>query len=277
MRSWTLVAAGVAMVAVAGCSTSVSGRADPIGAASQGGGAQIASVADLGAVVQHNAVAKNSVHVEASINVPGEGALTATGDMTFGNDTASGQLDMNLPGLGQFTIVVIGTSVYMKLPADMLSQLSNGSADKPWVRVPLDGAASASLGSTANLAGEMDPTHMIAEIKSAGTISQVSRETIDGVPTTHYAIDVNVAKLAQTMTDNPLEEQNLSRVTVPSVPFDLWVNSQDLPIRIVSTMFLNATASAQPQQVTTTTNYSQWGEQVSISAPPADQVTQLGG
>lgn len=277
MRNRTLVAAGIALMAVGGCSTGIAGQPIPdAGTGQGGGGAQIASVADLGAVVQHNAVAKNSVHVEASVNVPAEGALTATGDMKFGNSTASAQMDMNLPGLGEFTVVIVGTSVYMKLPASMLSELGQNGT-KPWVEVPLDSSASASIGSTANLASGMDPTHMIEEIKSAGTITQVSREQLSGVPTTHYAINVNVAKLAQSMTDNPLEEQNLSRVNVPTVPFDLWVNSQNLPMRIVSTMFLSATSGAQPEQVTTTTNYSNWGEQISISAPPADQVTSMGG
>ena len=279
MRSRTLVAAGVALMAVAGCSTSIAGQADPQGAAGQGGGAQIASVADLGNVVQHNATAKNSVHFESSINVPNQGALTATGDMKFGNGQASGQMTMNLPGLGQFQIVIVGTSIYMKLPASLLQQLNQiGQApNKPWVEVPLNGTTSSTLGSAANLANEMDPTHMIEEIKSAGTITQVSQEQVNDVQSTHYSINVNVAKLAQTMTDNPTEEQALSKVNVPTVPFDLWVDSANLPVRLVTTMFETGSATTQPEQVTTTTNYSRWGEQVTITAPPADQVTTIGG
>jgi hypothetical protein len=141
----------------------------------------------------------------------------------------------------------------------------------------LGGSGSSTLGSAVNLATEMDPTHMIDEIESAGTIADVSQEQVDGVATTHYAITVDVAKLARTMTDNPGEEQALSRVHVRAVPFDLWVNGANLPVRIVSTMFLAATATAQPEQVTMTTNYSQWGEQVSITPPPAGQVTRIGG
>lgn len=276
MRSRSLVAAGIAVLAVAGCSTGITGRAAPLGATDQGGSAQIASVADLGSVVQRNADAKDSVHFEGQVDVPDQGALTATGDMKFGSQHASGQLTMNLPGLGQFDVVVIDTAVYMKLPPNLLSQLGQ-SPDKPWVEVPLDGTANSAIGSTVNLATEMDPTHMIDEIESAGTISQVSQEQIDGIPTTHYAITVDVAKLARTMTDNPSEEQALTRVNVPTVPFDLWVDVANLPIRIVSTMFLAATSTAKPEQVTMTTNYSQWGEQVSITAPPAAQVTRIGG
>lgn len=281
MRSRTLVATGVALMAVAGCSTSIVGQANPLGATSQGGTAQIASVADLGAVVQHNAEVKDSVHFESSIDVPDQGALTATGDMKFGNGHASGQMMMNLPDLGEFTIVIVDTAIYMKLPPNLLSQLNQiGQAPtKQWVEVPMNGTTgSSALGSTANLANMMDPTHMIDEVKSAGTITQTTQEQVNGVQTTHYAINVSVAKLAQTMTDNPTEQQALSTVKVPTVPFDLWVDSANLPVRLVSTIFEDSSVTTgKAEQVTTTTNYSQWGEQITINTPPADQVTEIGG
>jgi hypothetical protein len=55
------------------------------------------------------------------------------------------------------------------------------------------------------------------------------------------------------------------------------VDSSNLPIRIVTNMFLSATATTAPEQVTTTTNYTNWGERVSITPPPADQITTIGG
>lgn len=276
MRSWTPVVAGLAVLAaVAGCATDITGQPGP--RVPDGGNAQVASVADLGTVVRHSADAKRSVHVEGSVSVPDQGVLTAVGDATFGGDHASAQITMNLPGLGQFDLVVVDTAVYMKLPASMLSEL-NLPAAKPWVETPLDGTTgSSALGSTVNLATEMDPTHMIEEIKSAGRITGTTQEEVNGVQTTHYAITVDVKTLAETMTDNPGEEAALSQATVPTIPFDLWVDTSDLPVRIVSTMFLTGTATAKPHQVTQTTNYSDWGEQVSVNAPPADEVTPIGG
>lgn len=279
MRSRTLVAAaGIAMMAVAGCSTSITGQPAPQGAAgsdSGGGSAQIASVADLGAVVQHNADAKDSVHFDSSIGMSGEGAITATGDMKFGNGQASARMAMTMPGLGDIQMVLLGTAMYMKLPADLLSEL--GQSDKPWVKVPLDGVTASALGSSVDLAGEMDPTHMIDEIKSAGTIKQVSHQELNGVSTTHYSIDVDVAKLAQSMTDNEAEKQALSTVTTQTIPFDVWVDGANLPVKIVTNMFYSITPGSKATQMTTTTNYSNWGEQVSITAPPADQVGTMGG
>lgn len=273
MWSRAAVVAGIAVVAVTGCSTSITGQA---AGTAQGGGAQVASVADLGSVVQHSADARNAVHFEGLVDVPDQGALTATGDMTFGGAHASGRMTMNLPGLGEFRIVVVDTAVYMAPPADLLGQLGLSPAT-PWLSVPLAGTSNAELGSTVNLAAEMDPTHMIDEIAAAGTITQTSQEEINGVPTTHYAIKVDVATLARTMTDNPTEQQTLTRVTVPTIPFDLWVDSANLPVRLVTTEFLAGTATAAPQQVSMTTNYSRWGEQVSITPPPAGQVHPLGG
>src|SRR5262249_10169326 len=156
-------------------------------------------------------------------------------------DHASGQIAMNLPGLGQFDLVIIDANAYLKLPASMLGEL-NLPASKPWAEASRNGTSGAqSLGSTVNLADSLDPTQMIQEHKAAGTIKQTTQEEVNGVPTTHYAIEVDVKKLADTMTDTPGEEQDLKQVTVPTLPFDLWVNANGLPVRIVSTMFLNGT------------------------------------
>jgi hypothetical protein len=242
MRSKTLLVAGVgvAVLALAGCSpTSINGSAAPQGASGGGQTAtdtgQISSVADLGAIVKHNATAKNSVHVDIAMTVPGAGAIDASGDMKFAGDKSAVRMTMSLPSIGDMSMVVVDGTFYLKLPAE-LAGVTGGSADKPWTRIDLNGddPIAKSLGSTADLADQSDPSAMIDKIKSAGTITKVTREQLNGEQTTHYTITVDVPKMVDTMGTDDAQKQAMSQLGVQSMPFDIWVNSDNLPVRIIT-------------------------------------------
>jgi hypothetical protein len=290
MRSKTLLVAGVgaAVLALAGCSpTSINGSAAPQGAsaASGNGGGQsatdtgkISSLADLGAVVKHNATAKNSVHIQMAMSIPGAGAINASGDMKFAGAQSAERLTMSMPSIGDMGLVVVDGTFYMKLPSG-LAGMMGGSDDKPWTKVDLNGddPTAKSLGSTADLADQSDPSEMIDKIKSAGTITKVTQEQLNGEQTTHYAITVDVAKMADTMTGDDAEKQAMSQLGVKSMPFDIWVNSDNLPVRIITKIAYADPLGGGSQQVAMTVNYTNWGQPVTITAPPADQVGSLDG
>jgi hypothetical protein len=282
MRSRTLLVAGIgaALITLAGCGgTSISGSATPQG----GGGApaaapKIASVADLGALVQHNASGKNSAHIQLDMTVPGAGAITAAGDMKFAGTDSAEQMTMTLPGVGDMQMVMLGRTIYMKIPSS-LAGLAGGAptSTKPWMKIDLNGssALSKSLGSTANLAGQTDPTQLINQIAQAGTITSVKSETLDGVATKHYTITVDVRKMLATIGTNmdPAQQQAMSALGVTSMPFDIWVNSDNLPVKITTKIAVSGvTAGGGASEVNMTVTYSNWGESLNIQAPPADQV-----
>jgi hypothetical protein len=284
MRSRTLLVAGVgaAVIALAGCSpTSISGSAAPQGAgapAASSSGERISTVADLGAVVQHNASAKNSVHVQMTMSIPGAGGIDASGDMKFAGARSAVRMTMTLPSLGDMQMVMVEGTVYLKLPSDLAGMMGAGST-KPWVKVDLDASdpTAKSLGSAADLAGQSDPSALIEQIKSAGTITKVTQEQIDGEQTTHYAITVDAKKLAGTMPSDDTQKQALSALGVTTIPFDVWVDSADLPVRVVTRIAYPDPTGGQSQEVAMTANYTHWGQPVSITAPPADQVGTFGG
>jgi hypothetical protein len=283
MRSKTLLVAGVgaAVIALAGCSAaSISGSAAPQGAgapAASHSGERISTVADLGAVVQHNASAKNSVHVQMVMSVPGAGAISAAGDMRFAGTQSAVRMTMTLPSLGDMQMIMVAGNIYLKLPANLAGMMGAGST-KPWVRIDLNGTdpTAKSLGSAADLAGQTDPSAMIEQIKSAGTITKVTQEQLNGEQTTHYTITVDARKMAETMTDQA-QKQAISALGVSTMPFDIWVNSANLPVRITTRIAYADQTSGQSQQVAMTANYTNWGQPVSVTAPPADQVGTLGG
>ncbi len=279
--TWTVLAAGVgATIALAGCSTTVTGSAAPQGAAAQAGASQqagtVSTVTDLGAAVQHTASARNSVHVAMSMAIPEAGAITASGVLRYGSAGVAEQLSMTLPGAGAIEIVLLDGSIYEKLPSGVGSTLGT---DKPWIKIDLTGPGSplaGSLGSSATLSDQADPTQLLQQIAKAGTITRTTHETVNGTATTHYAITVDVAKLVATMSGNDQEKQALSELGVTSMPFDIWVDSNNLPVRIMSKTAYANPLTNESAAVTVTINYSGWGQPVTIQAPPADQVGTIG-
>lgn len=285
MRSKLLLVAGVgaAIVALSACGpNNVAGSATPqggSGAASQSQGAsggdsqKISTVADLGALVQHNASQKNSVHVQMDMSIPGAGAISAQGDMKFAGAQSAVQMTMNVPGAGAMQMVVVDGNFYMKLPAAL------AASDKPWVKIDVSGndALSKSLGSTANLADQTDPTQLIDKIKSAGTITNTTHEQLNGEDTTHYSINVDVKKMADSMASTDSEKAGLSQLGATTMPFDIWVNSDNLPVKIVTKVAFPDPTTGKSSQVSMTALYTNWGQPVTVTAPPADQVGTLGG
>jgi hypothetical protein len=282
MWSRTLCVAGVGagLIVLAGCgATNISGSAAPQGAGATpaGSGARIASVADLGALVQHNASAKSSVHEDMTMTIPGAGDIAATADMKFAGARSAVDMTMTLPSVGAMRVIVDGSNVYLKLPSALSGAL--GSSGKPWIREDLTGtdAIAKSLGSTANLADQSDPSQLLDKIKSAGTITKVTQEQVDGVATTHYAINVDVRKMAASMASGDTEKQALGQLTATTIPFDIWVNSDNLPVRIVTQLAFSDPTTDTPAEIALTANYTRWGQPVTITAPPAGQVGSLDG
>lgn len=282
MRSRTLLVAGVgaAAIALAGCSTTVSGSAAPQGATGSGGSGavQIHTVADLGAAVQHNTNEASSVHMAMQMSVPGVGAITATGDARFGGSKTAERMSMAIPSVGDMQMVLVGGTFYMELPSSLSGAL--GSSGKPWVKFDLSGSnpLAQALGSEANLADQADPTQLLNQISAAGTIKSVTHETLNGQPVTHYSITVDVQKMAESMTGaDQSEKQALSQLGISTMPFNIWVNSDNLPVKITTSVAFADPTSGQSQQVQVQVAYTDWGKPVTITAPPAGEVTTLGG
>jgi hypothetical protein len=221
--------------------------------------------------VQHNTNLANSVHLDLTMQVPGTGIVTATGDAQFAGAQVAEQLTMTIPNVGNMHVVLVAGTVYLETG-------TTAGSGKPWVKVttsrPGVSGQFQSLAQTAILASQADPTHLLQQIASAGTITTVTPETLDGVGTTHYAITVDAARLSQT---NPAEQQALTNLGITSLPFAIWLNSGNLPVRMVTVVPVSAPTVTPGRQFTITVNYTHWGVPVAITAPPANEIMPLGG
>jgi hypothetical protein len=170
--------------------------------------------------------------------------------------------------------------MYIKLPASLMGQLGQSSA-KPWLKFDANGTDTVSKELSAITSQEqqnLDPTKTLQMIAPFGTISGKRQDTVAGAPATEYTISVDTKKLMQSNLVTPQMRDMLGStgVQLPAhLNYQLWLNSADLPVKLV--VVEPVTASGTTQTVTVSMTYTDWGKSVDIQAPSADQVGSLPG
>jgi len=172
---------------------------------------------------------------------------------------------------------LVSKTVYIKLPEQARAAVSGG---KPWAKLSPDSPAGKALGSSLDQAQQNDPTKFLDTIKQAGTITKSEQTTLDGQSATHYWIDVDFAKAADKFASAGLSADQLKTLAgkVKTIPMELWLNSDQLPVQITEDLGAIVKAAGAPaamQGMKMTMKYSDWGTAVDVQAPPADQVGEL--
>ncbi len=266
-------AAAVGLAAVAGC-TSSGGSGNAGGSANAGSGnsgaAQLSPAAFIKAALT-KASNDKTVHVTGTIS---SSSFSGTLDAQEQFSPAT-EMSMTMSS-SQMNIseVLVGNTIYMKIP-----QLSSMLGGKPWAK--LDMSALGSLGSSVqsmlDSAKNTDPTQQLEPLLASGDLRKVGTETVDGVQADHYSGTVDAATAfdssaaAKNLTpDQVAQLKSLMKTAgVTTETIDVWVASSGLPVR--ETVSSNTATGA----VKVDLHMSGWGQPVSVSAPPADQVSDL--
>ncbi len=254
----------IALVTLTACGTTVSGRAVPV---------RSNTVTDLSYLVSSQTATKHTVHItyDASTSI---GELTGTGQVEFTSGKVALQMDVTTPD-GALGMVLVGDTLYLRIPGSV------AHTGKPWISVDPNGTDPASKALAALVSEEQanaDPSKTLAQIQSAGTITQTSSDQVDGQPATHYVISVNTAKLMASKAVTPQLRQLVSGsgVQLPAtIGYDVWLNSANLPVRVSFSEQVTVSRTGRTTKFVVNMTYSQWGAPVSIQAPPADQVAAL--
>jgi LppX/LprAFG-like lipoprotein len=202
-----------------------------------------------------------------SVEMNGTGEFDASdqrGRMSFTTSVAGQDLDMEM--------VYALPAVYMHYPAGLLPGLSE---ERPWVKLDLE-----KLGRQEGLdfgqlmqAGQSDPTQGLQYLKGADDIQAAGDEEVRGVQTTHYTGVVDLRALAE--EDPAMKEsvdQLIAQTGITRIPVDVWIDEDGLVRRLRQTMHGAASGQGLPLDVTTTTELYDFGTDVSVEEPPADQV-----
>jgi hypothetical protein len=265
MNSRRLLAAAAipAAIALAACSSVTNGTPGAGGTGAPGSCGNSATQTDaagLSAVLQCASKAVQTAHIDLDLNAAGE-EIKGSGDEELDGGVLTGMdLSESLPeNEGSIRLLIAGNKTYAMLPASI------NPSDKPWVVIRSDSTnsviqslsqsisqtqASASIGATT------------AFVTAARSVTNKGAENVDGVDTTHYAIDVDPTKLP---ADNPGKDA-AAQAGLTSIPVDLYVDSQGRPVKVTENF------SVQGQSVSVDIDVTKYDQPVNIVAPDPDQV-----
>jgi lipoprotein LprG len=200
------------------------------------------------------------------------GTIAADGDFDFA--TKAGDMSLTIPAFagGQDHTVefrIVGQTIYLSAPG-----LSSADGGKPWLSVDLSSYESAAgSGGPSPLGGltSGDPTQVLQLLDQIGAqVTEIGSATVDGVPTTQYQATVDLSKLggqtAGAGAGSGLGRQFAQALGLGSVPISVWVDNEGQARQVeMNLSFLGI-------HVDLSLDLSHFGEAVSVTVPPADQV-----
>jgi hypothetical protein len=213
----------------------------------------------------HNAVnvtlGAGSVKESVSSLTPTASATSkssATGTYAFGSH--SGEFTVTTDAfLGTFDVVVVGGTLYLKLPPALVLV----AGGKKWASADLAHPPTVpGAGNLIALAGATDPGLAVTGLQEGLTSAKkVGRATVDGVATTQYNAQVTFPK-----SPSALGASERTLIGGSSENDDVFVGPDGKLVRLARRVAISAGATE-----TLTVDYSNYGAPVSVSAPPADQ------
>jgi hypothetical protein len=212
----------------------------------------------LAAFLRDGTASIRSAHLELEVDAAGN-TITGTGDETLSHGRADAfDLTETIPTVGDIRVLMVDGQTYVQLPAGI------NPSDKPWLLIstqssnPIVQQLATSLQSVTS-SSSLD---QYTAFTQAATVKLVGSEQVDGVAATHYALSVDVTKLPN---DTPGRSDILSAGLV-TLPVDLWVDAKGRPVKVSEEL------TVQNQKITTLVTLGSFDEDVTITAPPADQV-----
>jgi hypothetical protein len=208
--------------------------------------------------------------------------LTMTGRGQFDSD--QGEMVIDMSSLLQQSGAPAGTDgtidaifvhedgdpvMYFKM--GLLSALMPGG--KSWIRLDFAKAGKAAGIDLGKLMGgaSQNPADALQLLQANGDFNVVGTETIGGVSTTHYHGTIDLEKaLAAKGAPQDMIQRLLDAGAPKQYPLDVWVDDSGY-IRQLEMSYSQAT-NGVPLSTTMRMDMSDYGTDVSVSAPPSDQV-----
>jgi len=209
--------------------------------------------------------------------VPFSGEFDAeTGNSTFITDLSaiaaatpsSAELPNEMASMfGEMETRTIGDTTYMRF--GFFSVLG---VQTEWVSFPVEqaGSTAASFG-----AGPTNPMDFMDAWNSAGTeIEELGSETVRGVSTTHYRVSMDATAMVEAADPGTAEElAGLGTAFADSVPVDFWVGDDGNLYRIMMDIEDTGSSTGGAGSITILWEMFDHGADITVEAPPADQVT----
>jgi hypothetical protein len=196
-------------------------------------------------------------HVEMAIDA-GAQAITAKGDLEVGKTAADSAMamtmDMGAGGMGTLEIRLVDEIFYMNF-----GQMTQNK----FAKIDLTDKSNPIGKQYGEIVDQLDPSRQMEQLAKAlkSFEKKGQPQEIDGVQAQPYAVVVDTSKIADLagLTGAPAAQ-------VPdTITYTMFVGPDNLPRRIVTDV-----AGSK-----LTMDYSKWGEDVNIEAPPAGEISDL--
>ncbi|MGW4058411.1 hypothetical protein ACWEGE_09025 [Amycolatopsis sp. NPDC004747] len=286
MRKTTLVAAGAALVLTLTACSGNSGTAEPAAAGGQTQAESKGLASPFTDAVQLASASKQGTEKSKSAKFTMEGSaagqkLTASGAIAM--DETDTKFSMTSTAAGQTTEMrLVDKVMYIKLPAEEQKQVGT---DKTWAKISADGndpLSQAMSGVLSQSAEQSDPSKMLDQVSKAGRIISSDQTELNGQKVNHYKVELDVAKAIDQFTGQvPAAARDkltdMLKGKDVKIPAELWLDKDNLPVQVTMDQGPMMQALGAPAgDAKMTMKYSDWGTQVDVTAPPADQVVDLG-
>ena len=220
--------------------------------------------------------------------------ITANGELDNANERMRMEMDMGAlfeelaasegeelpPGFDEpWEVVADGATIYMRAPMFEMFGISGWLSMDP-EDMGLD-AEDMGLG-----AGAYDFTQTLESLRGTTGEPEVvgEEEEVRGVPTTHYRATMDLAEALEQAPESQREELEAAFEQLDSdgdladaeIPVDIWIDADDLPRRMrmeMDSMF--AALGMGDGSMTITMELFDFGEDVNIEIPSADEVTPM--
>lgn len=190
------------------------------------------------------------------------------------------------PGKMEFEMRMVGKELYLKMPSGM----PGADSSKPWVKGSLDDLTGGAI-NMEQMLDQADPTKTLENLVKDGKIVKTEPgEEVDGQATTKYTINVNLEKAIKRMAPDlgAMSPGGMSG----DVPVQVWIDDRNLPMQLtmdfseqlkkaIDEQAKNSGEQIPPgmaemfEKATMTMKYTDWGSEVNVEAPPADQVGEM--
>lgn len=193
----------------------------------------------------------------------GSGAFTFTYDLS----------DIGLPGANNATIQarMVDGVMYLDLGALAGAEgqgVESMTGGKRWIKLDL-GALGSRAGAAGGL-GDANPSGTLDLLRGVGDVQKIGTESLHGVATTHYRATLDPQKALDQAPDSlrGRVQQSLRAIDGP-VPVDVWIDGDGQARKITTSI------DAKTGAIATTIEYSDFGADVSVAAPPASDTFDL--
>lgn len=201
------------------------------------------------------------------------------GDMTMSMQVPSSTGTQSL----QMQFVLDGNTIFVKLPASLALKVPGS---KPWISMDLAqmGKLSGIPGYGSLITGSSNfsnPGQYLDFLRATadGSVKDLGQETVNGVQTTHYRAQVDLAKLPDAVpsADKSAAEQLVSMIQSKGantrMPVDAWIDGSHQIRRLQLSYDLSV--SGESVALGITENLSDYGPQPPPALPGADQTTNV--